>query len=45
LWLRGKGEVAFDVLPLHNAHELPSRRRHHDTLRAVLSHMRSDVPK
>src|SRR5262249_31691619 len=41
--LHGRCQATFDVLPLHNAYELPSGRGHYHARGAVLSHVLSDV--
>jgi len=43
--LYGRCQATFDVLPLHNAHELSSGRRHHHARCTLLPHMLSDVPR
>src|SRR5262249_50813631 len=43
--LHGRRQATFDVLPLHNAHELPSWCGHHDARCTVLPHVLSDVPE
>jgi len=45
VWRHGRGKAAFDGLPLHHAQELPSWRRHDDTLCAVLAHIFSNIPE
>jgi hypothetical protein len=42
--LHGRRQATFDVLPLHNAHELSRGRRHHHARCTLLPHMLSDVP-
>jgi hypothetical protein len=43
VWLHGGSKAAFDVLPLHNAHELPLGRGYHDARRAMLSQICPNV--
>ena len=41
--LHGRRKATFDVLPLHNAHELSSGRGHHHACYTMLPHMLSDI--
>src|SRR4030095_14097032 len=43
VWLHTRCQATFDVLPLHNAHELSSRGGHHHTRYTMLPHICSDV--
>jgi hypothetical protein len=45
LRLRRREEATLDVLPLHDAYELPLRRGHDDALGAVLSHVLPYLPE
>ena len=44
VWLHGRCQAPFDILPLYNAHELSSGAGHHHARYTMLPHIFSDVP-
>jgi hypothetical protein len=45
VWLYGRCQATFDVLPFYNAHELSSGRGHHHACYTMLSRMLSNIPE
>jgi hypothetical protein len=43
VWLRGRFQATFDVLPLYNAHELSSGTGHHHARYTMLPHIFSNI--
>ena len=43
VWLHGRCQATFDILPLYNTHELSSGGSHHHARCTLLPHMLSDV--